>query len=103
MSRRVYFEEAERLIVHDNSDNEDLSEYEKSLRLRLMGSVMNTNLTKRQKCYIMLYYKENKTISEIARQFEVLPSTVSRTINRARKNLYKAMTGHELLTRFAKK
>ncbi|MDE6149955.1 MAG: helix-turn-helix domain-containing protein [Ruminococcus sp.] len=104
MSRRqIYFEDVEWAVSNRDLEDDNISEYEKSLRLRLLSSVLDTNLTKKQKCYIMLYYKENKKISEIARKFGVLPSTVSRTINRARKNLYKAVTGRELFTRFSPK
>ncbi len=103
MSRRIYFEDVEWTLSNQYSEEDDMSEYEKNLRLRLLRSVLNDNLTKKQKCYIMLYYKDNKKISEIARMFGVLPSTVSRTINRARKNLYIAVTGQELFTRFSPK
>lgn len=52
--------------------------------------VMNMNLTKTQKSYIMLYYNENLKVTEIARMYGVNKSTVSRTISRARKNIGKA-------------
>lgn len=40
------------------------------------------------------------TLSEIAKLYGVLPCTVSRTLNRARKRLYTAITGRELYSRF---
>lgn len=52
------------------------------------GEIINNSLTKTQKSYIMLYYNDKKTISEIARIYGVNKSTVSRTINRAKKNIY---------------
>ena len=103
MSRRIYFEDAEWMISGKDSQEDNLSEYEKRLRLKLLHSVLDANLTKKQKCYIILYYKDNKKISEIAKEFGVLPSTVSHTLNRARKNLYNAVTGRELFTRFSAK
>lgn len=57
------------------------------------SSVIEGNLTKTQKSYIMLYYKENKTVVEIAEMFHVNKSTVSRTINRGKANLFKALGG----------
>lgn len=55
--------------------------------------VLNRNLTKTQKSYIMLYYNEKKTIDEIAKIYGVNKSTVSRTIHRAKNNLEKIFTG----------
>lgn len=49
--------------------------------------LVDRNLTKTQKSYIMLYYNDKKTVSEIARIYGVNKSTVSRTINRAKKNI----------------
>lgn len=103
MSRKISFEDAEWIVSGQDPQDDNLSEYEKRLRLRLLRSVLDTNLTKKQKYYIILYYKDNKKISEIAKEFGVLPSTVSRTLNRARKNLYNAVTGRELFSRFSAK
>lgn len=55
--------------------------------------VLNRNLTKTQKSYIMLYYNDKKTIEEIAKIYGVNKSTVSRTIHRAKNNLEKIFTG----------
>lgn len=57
----------------------------------LLHSVLEDRLTKTQKCYIMLYYIDKKPMTEIARMFGVNRSTVSRTINRARERLAKAI------------
>lgn len=57
----------------------------------LLKTCIDDNLTKTQKCYIMLYYKKNMNIVEIAELFHVNKSTVSRTINRGRQRLLKAM------------
>ncbi|MCD8094596.1 MAG: helix-turn-helix domain-containing protein [Ruminococcus sp.] len=45
-------------------------------------NLIDNELTKTQKCYIMLYYKDQLTIREIAQRCDVSPSTVSRTIRR---------------------
>lgn len=56
-----------------------------------MKSVIEENLTKKQKSYIMLYYVQNKSVTQIARMCGVNKSTVSRTLNRARTNIEKAV------------
>lgn len=56
-----------------------------------MKSVIEENLTKKQKSYIMLYYVQNKSVTQIARMCGVNKSTVSRTLSRARSNIEKAV------------
>ena len=50
-------------------------------------TLMDKNLTKKQKCYIILYYREGLTERQIAERFGVDKSTVSRTISRGRERL----------------
>jgi RNA polymerase sigma factor (sigma-70 family) len=52
---------------------------------------MENELTAAQKCYIIMYYKDQKTIREIAGECGVCPSTVSRTISRGTARLQKAI------------
>ncbi len=54
-----------------------------------MLKVIKNELTPRQKEIIMLYYYERLGISEIAERLGVVPSTVSRTIKRAREKIYR--------------
>ena len=54
---------------------------------RLLRAVLEDNLTKKQKCYIILYYRDGLRPAEIARRFGVNRSTVTRTINRGRQRL----------------
>ncbi|MDB8750310.1 sigma factor-like helix-turn-helix DNA-binding protein [Ruminococcus bicirculans] len=54
---------------------------------RLMREIVRENLTKRQKCYIIMYYTKGMTIQEIADAEGVSKSTVSRTIGLARKRI----------------
>ena len=63
-------------------DTEARTEYSKALY-----KMLENNLTKKQKCYIILYYKEKLTVKEIAEKFGVDKSTVSRTINRGRRRI----------------
>lgn len=48
-------------------------------------------LTEQQRTYIIAYYYERLTMDEIAERFAVNKSTVSRTINRARKRLERVL------------
>lgn len=71
----------------------DHSEYARALR-----SLLEDNLTKKQKCYIILYYRDGLTVKEIAEKYGVDKSTVSRTINRGRQRLTGTL-GREVLRR----
>ena len=59
------------------------------LCLELVRDVFQNGLTKKQKCYIMLYYKERLTMEQIAKRCNVNRSTVSRTIAGARRKIEK--------------
>ena len=54
---------------------------------RLMREIVRENLTKRQKCYIIMYYTKGMTMQEIADAEGVSKSTVSRTIGLAKKRI----------------
>ena len=58
-----------------------------------LNVLMDENLTKTQKSYIMLYYNDKKSVIEIAEMFGVNKSTVSRTISRARSRIEKVFSG----------
>lgn len=64
------------------SDETDGFDPQRALRM-----LLDDNLTKKQKCYIILYYKEGLTVTQIAKRFGVDKSTVSRTINRGRSRI----------------
>lgn len=66
----------------DNTDSE--AKYPDNFALR---ELMNDNLTKKQKCYIIMYYRDGLTMEEIAKRSGVARSTVSRTIFRGRERL----------------
>lgn len=53
----------------------------------LISQMLDDDLTKKQKCYIILYYRDGLTVNQIAEKFSVSKSAVSRTINRGRKKL----------------
>ncbi len=90
MSRRVSLSET--TAVYRDGD----TEVSEGRRLytdihQLLRQCISDNLTKTQKRYIILYYKQNLTVTQIAALAGVNKSTVSRTINRARKKLAPAV------------
>ncbi len=67
---------------------------DKNKNTRLAGAlyqVINNDLTKTQKSYIILYYKYKMKPKQIAERYNVNPSTVSRTIARAKKNIFRLL------------
>lgn len=54
-----------------------------------MARVIKNELTPRQREIIVLYYYKGFGVSEIADKLDLAPSTVSRTIKRAREKIYK--------------
>ena len=57
------------------------------LCMEILRDVFENGLTKKQKCYIILYYRDNLTMEEIAGRYSVNKSTVSRTVNAARRKI----------------
>ena len=66
----------------DNSDR--LERLRRNLR-----KVREQELTPRQQLVLRMYYDEGKSIAKIAKSLKVNKSTVSRTITRARKRLFR--------------
>lgn len=66
------------------ADNFDPSD---AIENGLMRDIVNENLTKRQKCYIIKYYNKGMTMQQIAESEGVSRSTVSRTLGLARKKI----------------
>lgn len=69
----------------DAETNSELTEKVK----RTMIKIIKNELTARQREIIVLYYYKGKGVSEIAEMLRLAPSTVSRTIKRARDRIYK--------------
>ena len=95
--RTTDYRETIRVILSDDGNDDPEAS---RLRLKLMYALMDSDLTKTQKCYIMAYYRDGMKITDIAAKYGVSPSTVSRTIGRGRKRLFKAMTGREIYRRY---
>lgn len=70
------------------ADAETNSEQIRKVKSAMMKVIKN-ELTPRQRETIALYYYKEMGVSEIADKLGLAPSTVSRTIKRARDNIYK--------------
>ncbi len=92
--KRLSYEQGEEYLVTPNSFEDEIlapqevsTKKDISAQAKALRMLLEDNLTKKQKCYIILYYKEGLTVKEIAAKFGVDKSTVSRTINRGRQRL----------------
>ena|GEM_PF-2698214 len=90
--RRASFNE----LIHRVSETDERPKLEDA---RLLRTVLEDNLTKKQKCYIILYYRDGLRPAEIARRCGVNRSTVTRTINRGRQRLLEQRRRTENLKR----
>ena len=59
--------------------------------IKFLHEIINDDLTKTQKQYIIMYYMNDMKIHEIAYMFGVNKSTVSRTIKRAKNRIYERL------------
>lgn len=60
---------------------------QRKLMIKIMRSVVENELSERQRQVINLYYFQKVNIPEIAKMLGVNRSTVSRTISRGRRNI----------------
>ena len=69
---------------------------------RNLSLALDSELTARQRTAVRYYYMEQMTMQEVARQMNVCVSTVSRTLERARKRLRRCLKygGQALLGSF---
>lgn len=74
------------LIAHAGDNESDLMRLKRNLRL-----AREEELTPRQRELLRLRYEENLSVSEIAALIGRDKSTVSRTLSRARRRLYKCL------------
>lgn len=73
-----------RLMAEDN--HEQINRLKRNLTHALRQDV-----TPRQREYMLLYYGQNMKMEDIARQYGVNKSTVSRTLKRGRARLYRCL------------
>ncbi|WP_124099421.1 sigma factor-like helix-turn-helix DNA-binding protein [Ruminococcus sp. Marseille-P6503] len=90
MSRRVSLDETAAVFSVGGIEAEEGRRLYKNAR-ELLWRCVDDNLTKTQKRYIILYYKKNLTVTQIAALSGVNKSTVSRTISRGRVKLASAV------------
>ncbi len=74
------------LIFPENNNRRQLD-----LSLKALHEVIEHDLTERQKQFIQLYFFENLNTRQIAELLGLNPSTVSRTLTRAKKRIYKVL------------
>lgn len=55
----------------------------RDVQLRRLRKVIENELTDKQRQILIAYYFQNRTMSDIARERGVCPSTISRTLHRA--------------------
>lgn len=58
---------------------------------KALADVIKNGLTPRQKQMVVLYYYEGMKMKEIAVLLEIDPTTVSRTLTRARRNIFERL------------
>ena len=64
---------------------------ERSVQVRRLKNVIDRELTWHQRRMIMGYYYEKKTVTQLAAELGVNKSTVSRTLNRARRRMSRCL------------
>ena len=84
---KVSYELTQNYIPSPQVTEKDSPDPACAIENRLMREIVRENLTKRQKCYIIMYYTKGMTMQEIADAEGVSKSTVSRTIGLARKHI----------------
>jgi len=64
---------------------------ERSVQVRRLKNVIDRELTWHQRRMVMGYYYEKKTVTQLAAELGVNKSTVSRTLNRARRRMSRCL------------
>ena len=85
-NNEFYGDMAEWIRTHAEDNEGDLRRLKRNLR-----TAREEELTERQRQLLRMRYEENKTVSVIAHELGVDKSTVSRTLTRAKKRLYKCL------------
>ena len=86
--KRISFDNPEAFAeLLKNPQGEKSDDRLHSVAVRALREIVKEELSERQKQFIVLYYYENKKMTDIADICGVNVSTVSRTLRRARKNI----------------
>lgn len=93
MARRIHWDfsqsNKEMFKLLNQFSETQTNEDKLKLAKKALKKVVEEQLTTRQKQVIVLYYYEQVNMPTIAKMLGVNPSTVSRTLNRARQNIMK--------------
>ncbi len=90
MSKRVSLSNPlldQQLLAMARAQESETNAQQLKLVKKALAEVIKNDLTGRQKQMIVLYYYEGMRMREIAEQLQLDPSTVSRTLTRARRNI----------------
>ena len=82
----IYSEWALWMREQQGDNSETLERLRRNLR-----KARADELTPRQEELLRMHFDEGKTIRQIARELDVAPSTVSRTVNRAKERLRRCL------------
>lgn len=74
------------LREHSEDNSEQLSRLKRNLR-----RARELELTPRQRQMLAMHFDQNRTVTQIARELGVNPSTVTRTLQRAKRRLYRCL------------
>lgn len=85
-NNEVYGDMAAWVAAHAGDNESDLKRLRRNLRI-----AREEELTARQRELLRLRYEEEMSVTEIAKKLGVDKSTVSRTITRAKRRLYKCL------------
>jgi RNA polymerase sigma factor (sigma-70 family) len=69
-----------------DDNDEQLSRLKRNLR-----KAREQELTPRQRQILAMHFDQDQSVSQIARELEVNPSTVTRTLQRAKRRLYRCL------------
>ncbi len=93
MTRRIpeNIAECDPYLIRDLMGKSYTNRKQLELSAHALKEVIQNDLTPRQKEMILLYYYENLNNKQIAEKLNVNPSTVCRTLGRARNRIYKLL------------
>ncbi|MBR1422625.1 MAG: sigma-70 family RNA polymerase sigma factor [Ruminococcus sp.] len=82
--QKISFDSIDKYLSDSRTDPTVMTD---EIKNGLIREAVEMNLTKKQKCYIIMYYVRGMTMQQIADACAVNRSTVSRTIALARKQI----------------
>ncbi|MEG0615175.1 MAG: sigma-70 family RNA polymerase sigma factor [Oscillospiraceae bacterium] len=74
-------------LVGSGSQDDEVDTKLKSIAKKALSDIISEQLSEKQRQYLVLYYYEQHTMTDISEICGVNVSTVSRTISRAKKNI----------------